>query len=429
MKKNLLVSEAEKKILSVENGDAKDFIPKAIIVRLSPKYKEKRIVNDWIAACRKIWNSSLDEVRRDQLIRKYREGIIPDLNVYLRDRFVIKKNMSPLFKERYKWTFRTPKNIREYVIINMVSSIKSGLTKIKKKQIKRFHLHEKNISDDRSTISVSHELVKILGTRKIKIFGVEFDTYDDLPVSITNNITITREYGQYFLALPSFSSPLIIEEYNDSNKKEDSNTHYKHKRTKKNKKNDLQVVNREGVVSIDPGINIFATYYSPTGEWGEAGRELKSFLENSYCKEERIKKNTFINSKDVKYRYTKALNKVRKRRKSKICDFQWKAAHWFLSNFNTILVSRLYVKNSNADLKRKQNDIKHCRFVDRLIYKSLMYKGRSIHIVKEHGTSALCTRCMREVKSKTDICYCDKCGLIVHRDLAGARNILLKHLS
>ena len=73
--------------------------------------------------------------------------------------------------------------------------------------------------------------------------------------------------------------------------------------------------------------------------------------------------------------------------------------------------------------------MRHCTFVNRLIYKSCEYKNVEIHHCKEHYTSMTCTNC-GSLKTKKDITVkCSVCNFEIHRDLSGARNMVIKHLS
>ncbi|RLI46909.1 hypothetical protein DRO61_08650 [Candidatus Bathyarchaeota archaeon] len=75
--------------------------------------------------------------------------------------------------------------------------------------------------------------------------------------------------------------------------------------------------------------------------------------------------------------------------------------------------------------------LRHCQFVDRLIYKSMFYSEKEIYEVKEYWTSKTCTNCGNlNRKFHTGSIYsCGKCGLVIGRDINAVRNILLKHLS
>ena len=362
-------------------------IPSSKSILLLPTSSQKKPINDWIASVRKVWNMGLHSVETKET----------DLSEdKLRNKFVIRKNMSKDNESRLEWTFRTPKRVREYAIKDLVSCYKSGFTRLKKKQISRFRITPKDKTQSKQTICISHEMATIkdnyLCMSGMKILMKETPGI----VDISNNMRLSRIEGNYFIHIPTFQEVKEIKDITDQDR----------------------------LISIDPGINIPFTYYCPDGEWGEIGLGMKEKLNQSYKKEEQIQKRL-----KNKLRVKKAIQKLRLQKLNMVNDFQWKTVHWLLGRYKTILIPRLYVANTTKQVKHYQTDIRQCQFVDRLTYKSMEYKERIIHIVKEHGTSSLCTQCMSLVTTKSSVLGCSNCGLVIHRDLGAARNILIKHLT
>ena len=137
-----------------------------------------------------------------------------------------------------------------------------------------------------------------------------------------------------------------------------------------------------------------------------------------------IKSNAKMNLK----RRIRAEKKSLRKKYNLIDDLQWKCAHWFLNSFKEILVSRLYVACSSGINKQYMNDSEHCRFVDRLNYLSMFYKGRRVHTGKEYYTSQHCTSCGSLKTIKDAQVKCKDCKFEIHRDLSGSRNFLIKYL-
>ena len=377
--------ESEKKKIHVDDTDPYLIFSKRF--RLLPDRKQARIINDWIAATRKVRNccqNAIDTEKED-----------PISEVSLRNRFVIAKQMSEETKKTMEWTLRTPKRIREYAVKDLVSEYKGNFTKLKKGQIKHFKMYPKSRLDSKQTINISHEATHIRDNC-IVTCGLKVKISEDIPdFEPLTNMRLTRHDGNYYLSIPEYTIP------------------FKHS-------NDTET---DRIVSVDPGINIFGTYYSPDGEWGEIGGDIRTKLDSFYRKEKGIREKV-----KNKLRAKKAILRLNRKKISFIDDFQWKTVHWLLGHYKTIVIPRLYVSKSNKLIKQYQADIRHCQFVDRLIHKSMFYTDREIHVCKEHGTSSLCTRCQSIDTVKGHTVQCLQCGLVVHRDLAGARNILLKHL-
>ena len=363
-----------------------DYFPRSHSIQLLPTPKQKRIINDWIASTRKVWNVALHDINKN---------VTKIVDKDLQNKFVIAKNMSSTIKTQLNWTLRTPKRIREYAIKDLVSTYKSCETKMDKKQIRHYTIHHKIKTDKKQNICISHESSYIRNGNLVSN-GLDIKLNEKIEdQEIKHNMRLVRIEGIYFIHIPYFT-------------------------TIKSLKTSLT----NDIVGIDPGENIYHTYYSPNGEYGIIGSDIKTRLINIYDKQEKIK-----NKITKKNRLNKAIKKTSKRKVSLIDDFQWKLCHWYLRRFRKIIIPRLYISKRYSEQDKKiQNDMKHCKFVDRLIYKSCLYSNTEIHECKEHYTSQACTRCgsLKTVKGKT--VSCGKCGFIIHRDLSGARNMVIKHL-
>ena len=362
---------------------ATDFFPSARCYEILPTKDQKKILNDWFASFRKVWNVAIEHIRQNPS-EKIKEET-------LRDHFVIKKNMSDENIRRLDWTFRTPKRIREYAIKDLISSFKGNFTKLKKRQIRRFRMDTKDKHKVAQTISLPQESSRVRNnTLTVCSLQLKFK-HDIEDQEIKSNMRLKREDGKYFIYITTFGG---ITEMRES---------------------------REKVVGIDPGLNIFHALYSPNGEYAFVGSDLRENLERMYDKIDSIESSGKKGSK-------RTVDKVKARIKSMIDDFHWKYVHWRLRNYNRIIIPSLYVRNVNKEIKRLQNDMKHCLFVDRLIYKSALYKNSEIHKCKEHYTTQGCPSCgsRNTVRNKTILCK--KCGFEIHRDLGGGTNVTFKSL-
>ena len=380
----------EYKDVITDSDTVLNYVPSCSHHILLPSKNQKRIFSDNFAAIRKVWNVSLHYIHKTKL------SLHEITDFSLRDRFITRKQMEPKTIKELEWTFRTQKRIREYAVKDLVASIKGGLTRLKKKQIYKFRTNFKQKNDTQQSMVLCHEN-SYIKNNKLHVYGMDIPLQEKIAdmKPISHNMRLVKEGSIYHLYIPKFSEF----RYKD------------------------ETVN-EKLVSIDLGVNIFANYYSPDFEWGEVGLGLKEKLHELYVKQEKIKNNPKIHSKR-RYKITK---KYEDRIFNLIDDLQWKSAHWFLKSYKEILVSRLYVCRANKETKRFMNDTKHCRFVDRLIYLSMFYKDRIIHVGKEHYTSQHCTKCGSLDTVKNSIVSCNSCNFKIHRDLSGSRNFLLKYL-
>lgn len=393
---NMYASKMRKKGVEYETKkfvltDEDKYMLKAHVIQVLPTGKQRRILNDWIASFRKVYNCGIHELYTN--LKK--DKTYTPSEIEIRDKYVIAKRMSPQIKKKMEWTLRTPKRIREGAIKDIVSSYKGCCTRKAKKQIKSFIMKPKDSNDSRQTILISSDSSYIKGGM-LQTGGLKLRLNEKMEdCSLEHNMRLTRLNGLYFICIPYSSPP-------EKEKKVCKTSHF---------------------VAVDPGWNIFSSYYSPQGEFGTIGTDLKERLFTFYAKEEKIK-NDMKTSQKIK-RPERALKKICKRILGMVNDFQWKLCHWFLEHFKHIFIPRLYVSRTNKIGKRQQQDLKHCQFVDRLIHVSRLYPESRIYVCSERNTTKSCTKClsMNTIRGKTIKCL--SCGHEMHRDISSSRTIFV----
>lgn len=364
-------------------------VPSVRRVEIVVGKKTSKTINDWFASYRKVWNKTLHYLKSN--------GITKTDNKELQNRFVVRKNMDPETVREMEWTFRTPKRIREYAVIDLHSSYEACNTQVKKKRIKQFCIRPKEKNSQMETICLPKESSHLYGNH-IRVAGIDLQFRKSIKLdckeglSVSHNMRFQKIGSSYFLFLPHFTEP-------PENLKR----------------------SKENIIAVDPGVNIFASFYSPNGEYGFVGSEYKDFIDRKLKEIAKIREHVVEN----KHR---AIQKRKMEIYNKISDFQWKLCHYLLSNYNKIIIPRLYVPRTRTATKIHQQYLKHCRFVDRLSYKSMFYENSTVFECREKHTSQLCTRCGSSKTVKGGVVSCKDCGRTIHRDLAGARNIFMRSI-
>lgn len=383
--------------------DVEKYLIKSKGIKVVPLNKNSRkTINDAIAIYRKLWNCCVNELNSSKT---------PNTTLtYLRDKFITKKNMSVEQIKTMEWTFRISKRTREIAITQFISNYNTATDNLKKytyKYIRRkskngkirkikkvVRMRYKNISDEKQTIYLNKEECMIENNILTTFNGVKLKLSEQVKDGRPEcNLVLSRINFDYYIYIPEYAKPA-------QELKQTSNR----------------------IIAVDPGVNIFATYYCPDGEWGEIGIGLAKKLDYVYKKIGKIGSSDL--SKASKF---KAIGKLNRRKNQMIDDFHWKLTHWFLSNFDKIIIPRLYVARCNPVTKKHQADLRHCSFVDRLIHKSLEYTNSIIYVGKEHNTTKACTKCLSLNTTRDKVVKCNDCGHITHRDLNGSRNMILKH--
>jgi len=103
--------------IKAEIKEVDNYLIKSKSIRVTPvDDNSRKIINDGLAVYRKIWNCCIKYVN---------SGGKCDLNT-LRDRFVIKKNMSNKQQKLMNWTFRISKRTREQAVMKFISNYKTA---------------------------------------------------------------------------------------------------------------------------------------------------------------------------------------------------------------------------------------------------------------------------------------------------------------
>jgi putative transposase len=188
---------------------------------------------------------------------------------------------------------------------------------------------------------------------------------------------------------------------------------------------------RYGVVSLDPGVRNFISFYSEvaTGSIGKGDfnhiyylclqlDKIISLMSKEKC---RKKKKLKLAKQKLIWRITDLID-----------DLHKKTAHFLVTRYDTILIPSFetseMVTKLNSKVSRNMLTFAHYRFKQFLKIKAEEYSCEVIE-VSEAYTSRACSYCGKlHTKNSLKRMKCE-CGVNVDRDLNGARGIMLKNFS
>lgn len=188
------------------------------------------------------------------------------------------------------------------------------------------------------------------------------------------------------------------------------------------------------VVSIDPGVRTFTTFYSPdccgkigTGDFSRIQR-LCHHLDDLISRTRKEK------NKNRRYRMKKAQARMRWKIKDLIDELHHKAALFFVRNFDVILIpkfetsqmSRRLTRKIRAKSVRSMLTFAHFRFQQFLKFKAWEH-GKLLFNVNEAYTSKTCSW-NGKIKKIGAAKFIKDDGVVVDRDYNGARGIFLRGL-
>ncbi len=378
-------------------------------IKLTTTPIQRKIFNEWISTTRYVYNRALRAIKTEGLsINKFD----------LRDRFVSAERNPNV----QLWETRTPRDIRAGAIADICSAYASAFTNLQQGNITHFELDFKRKKDNKDSIVISQDLVKINNVgeisicpiimlnrtieilkeqnkclsnkeiRKMNIFKFGKKTMKkEKELKVEHDCRLTFSRGEYHLLIP-----IDIEQVNH--------------------------VDTLRVCGIDPGVRTFQTIFS------ENDITVVN-IDREKFKNLKKKLDSLISCK----RKARYIYKMRNKMDNLINDMQWKTISHLTNNYDYIFLGKLdsqqcVMRSKNPTLNRDIMLLKHFEFRTKLRYIALR-KGIKLFIVPEHFTSKTCGKCgiLTEVgASKT---YdCQSCQYITDRDVNGARNIMMKGL-
>lgn len=202
-----------------------------------------------------------------------------------------------------------------------------------------------------------------------------------------------------------------------------------------NKKIEPVVENKRHIVSLDPGIRTFQTGYSPSGVAFKFGENQSLLLKRLHDKLDILRSKRDKSAIHSKYNLKRKCLQLEHSIKNIVSNLHNQTSNFLTKNFETILLPKfgtsvMQVGNKLSHLtKRMLWTLSHYKFQEKL--KHLCSRTRTtLYIVNEHYTTKTCGNCgiMNDV-GKAKIFSCSNCPYILDRDVHGARNILLKHVT
>jgi putative transposase len=171
---------------------------------------------------------------------------------------------------------------------------------------------------------------------------------------------------------------------------------------------------------LDPGVRKFLVGYDPTGTSVFIGEKANNEILNLF---------TLVDKAEKKEKYL-----LWKKIKNMISELHWKTVSFLTENYDIIILPEFKVsemvkkKKLSRSTKRMMMMFSFFSFKEKLKWKCELY-GKKLIIVDESYTSCTCTNCgkINNTQGKETL-KCYSCDFSVDRDVAGARNILIKNI-
>ncbi len=397
-------------------------------LRLYPTPDQKKIMKNWMSTRRYVYNKVLEKIKKEN----------EKINFFdLRNKYVTSKD-NPLVEE---WETETPKDIRAGAVNDVVNNYKTSFSLLKNRQISGFNMSyqskkkkEPSIEIPLSAIKATPEKVNRTEEEKeiVKSKIAEKKKVSDTKIKVK----ITKKDGGVFLyknimktkikiSKRQLREDIIIE--SDCRLQIKNNNWYL---IVPIKKKETKIDQKDEYCALDPGVRSFQTIYSEKSvEQIKINKEVIKNLQVKLDHFKSLRDKKMIRKSSFKKRERRIYNKVN----NLIDELHHKTINYLTKQYKHIIIpsfeSQDMVKSSkNRFLNRSLLQLKHYQFQQRLKSKCEIRRCH-MEICTEEFTSKTCGSCgiLNDVKDK-DVYVC-KCGIVIDRDVNGARNIFIKVLN
>ena len=324
-------------------------------------------------------------------------------------------------KSTQPWIHKIPFDTRDLAIKCCITGWKASMTLLKNKHINHFNMSFLSKKGQSGEICYINDKALRRKADKFHIFQERLLSDSELSFdnrmhrwmvknikSIDNDFNITKnKANMYYLNIAAIT-----------------------KQQKPSKKQNCKIV------SLDPGIRTFQTFYS-LDNYGKIGNcedlNIKPITDR-IDKLNTVKDTTILRSK-TKYNINRRLSLLRTKIKSKVNDMHWKAADFLTKEYDVILIpifesQKMMKKSNNSNLNRSFGHLSHFAFKKKLKQKC---EERSVVCIEcsESYTSKTCGGCgwQNNNLGSNKVFKCEACPFICDRDYNGARNILIRSLT
>ena len=367
----------------------------------------RNTIKQWIHTSRAIYNKG---------VKLMQDGAKPDFQ-QIRQTLVTYQHrdgtVNPLIQS---WELDTPKDIRAESLRDLVKSYHTLLKRKREGSITHFQMHFKSRKRPIDSIVINKRAIKFT-ENGIQIFSTILKNVL-LPGHRTTKKWFGKDKKLEKLWNYAFDVRLVFDGhrfwFNFPVKIERSTSHGK------------------GIISLDPGARTFQTGFSQR-EVVICDESRRDLIEKWRAKLDILrseKSHGFLRGNSFRRRYYY----WRRRIEGRTTALHAETVDYLVKNYEGIFLpyfesQAMRMKSNNKRLNRELDTLQHYKFKCRLREKC-DEKDVNLYLVDESWTSKTCTGCgkIKDDLGSNKMLKCASCGLVINRDINGARNILIKNL-
>ena len=359
-------------------------VTKSRRIRIYPSHQQKHLFRQWLGVGRKVYNTCINHFKEKDIVFK---GWMNMSTLVLRS-----------FTEDYIKT--VPCQIKNMAVKDSYTSWSINCKKTKKtgKPFKLRYKSRKNPVQScyipKSAVSESGIYYTISG--KLKFSEREFLKNDICDCRLIN------DHGRWYLSVPQKIATMPTE-------------------------------NQGGIVALDPGVRNFLTYFSEDGRFGWLGiHSFDRILKLNLKRDHLLSRLALTKNKRKKVKLKRTLNRTYHRIQNLVDELHWQCINYLVHNFSVIIFPPFEVKGMTMkgrklrkSVVRSMISLRFFDFKERLKQKckecGVLYVEQNESYTSK--TNSFTGELITNLGGKEWFMYD---GIKVHRDLNGARNILIR---
>ena len=338
------------------------------------------------------------------------------------------------------WQAETPYDTRQLAIQEAVGALKSAITNKKRGNIQKFQLGYKRRNAPRQVFCVDSSAIKKVPKKpkkqKKSKKGKKSKGKKSQPVSkhLWLQMFPKRLEDNKYVRVRKRALAKLPEKFNHDCKVMKYGKHYYLLYVFEKSSEEVEPEKEDNILSLDPGVRTFQTGYSPSGLVYKFGDKHNTLLQTLHDKLDNLRSLRSKATLKQKQRLRKACLQVEHKILNLIEDLHNQTASHIARKFQTVFLPKFSTsvmqkaKTLSGTVKRDLWSFSHYKFQQKLLGLCNHHKC-VLYVVEEHYTTKTCGGCgtlMNVGSAKKVSCGC---GYEQDRDVNGARNILLKHLT
>ena len=364
--------------------DSGAIVTKTIRIRIYPSQQQKQLFKQWFGVGRKVYNTCVNHFNQKDI----------DFKGWM--------NMSKTILSELTETYikSVPHQIKHIAVKDSYTSWRTNCKKTKKTG-KPFKLRYKSRKNPVQSCYIPKSAVSENGiyhtiSGKLKYSEREFLKNDICDCRLIN------DHGRWYLSVPQKITTMPTE-------------------------------NQGSIVALDPGVRNFLTYFSEDGRFGWLGiHAFDRILKLNLKRDKLLSRLSLTKDKKKKGKLKRTLNRTYHRIQDLVGELHWQCINYLVHNFSVIVFPPFEVKG----MTKKGRKLRKSVVRSMLSLRFFDFKERLKQKCKECGvtyieqnesytskTNSFTGELMSNLGSKEWFMYD---GIKVHRDLNGARNILIR---